>query len=75
MRHTPLYRDGQDFVLDGRKIADNDQLSLRWPDGHTATSAVRIIGGELRIAGTTHGAKCWVVLNLRKVEAAWPDPS
>lgn len=76
MRHTPIeHRDA--FVLEGREIADGDRLELKWPDGQLAMATVKLIGGELRIAGTVHGVKCWIVLDLgvrkKEIWAAWPQ--
>jgi len=77
MRHTPIeYRQGA-FVLEGRTIADGDRIELRWPDDKTVTAIVKIIQGELRIVGTVHGIKCWIVLGpgvrRREVWARWPS--
>lgn len=76
MRHTPIEHRGA-FVLEGREIADGDRLELKWPDGSTVETTFKIINGELRIVGTIHGIKCWIVLDpgirKREVLARWPD--
>lgn len=76
MRHMPIDRSPQgEFTLDGRSIADGDRLELMWPDGQTVAAVVKIIGGELRIVGAVHGAKCWITLAPRRrdILARWPD--
>lgn len=76
MRHMPIDRNPMgEFSLGGRRIADGDRLELMWPDGQTVTAIVKVIGGELRIVGVVHGAKCWITLAPRRhdVMARWPD--
>ena len=77
MRHTPIEQYQGAFALDGRTIADGDKLELQWPDGQTVQTTFKIIHGELRIVGTVHGIKCWIVLDpgVRKGEvlARWPE--
>jgi hypothetical protein len=76
MRHFPIeYRDA--FILDGRRIEDGDRLEFKWSDGLTVTTTIKIIHGELRIVGTIHGVKCWLVLDhgvqKREIMARWPE--
>lgn len=76
MRYTIIEHRQDAFILAGRTIQDGDQLELRWSDGQTVTTTFKIIHGELRIVGTVHGIKCWIVLDpgIRKgeVKARWP---
>ncbi len=76
-RHTPISQSQGVFALDGRSIADGDMLEIRWPDDRTVVTTFKIIHGELRIVGTIHGIKCWIVLDsaVRKAEilARWPE--
>lgn len=77
MRYTPIERNLQgEFILNEQKIVDGDKLELKWPDGITVTTVVKLIQGELRVVGITHGIKCWIVLDsgVRKHEvlARWP---
>jgi hypothetical protein len=75
MRYTPIEYQGA-FMLEGREIADGDRLELRWPDGQTVETTIKIIHGELRIVGTIRGIKCWIVLDhavrKREILARWP---
>ena len=76
MRHMPIEHRGA-FILDGREIADGDRLELRWPDGQTVTTVVKLIHDELRIVGSIHGVKSWIVLDhgihKREIFAKWPE--
>jgi len=64
MPYSPIERNPQGcFILDEKKIVDNDKLEIKWPDGGISTVIVRLVGGELRIAGSVHGVKCWIVLD------------
>jgi hypothetical protein len=76
MRYAPIeHRDA--FTLEGREIADGDRLELKWPGGQIVLTTIKIIHGELRIVGTIHGIRCWIVLNhgigKREILACWPD--
>jgi hypothetical protein len=76
MRYTLIEYRQDAFILAGREIRDGDQLELMWADGQTVRTTFKIIHGELRIVGSVHGIKCWIVLDpgIRRgeIKAAWP---